>query len=67
MRRRISSKSHICTEGMDVYAAGISGKVGVHGMPVRILVTQGTTADCTQAEAPIDGLEGGLSSGRPCL
>lgn len=30
MRRRISSKSDTCTEGMDVYAAGISGKVGAH-------------------------------------
>jgi transposase len=27
-------------------------------MPVRILITQGTTADCTQAEALIDGIEG---------
>jgi hypothetical protein len=30
MRRRISSKSDTCTEGMDVYAAGISVKVGAH-------------------------------------
>jgi hypothetical protein len=27
MRRPISSKSHTCTESMDVYAAGISVKV----------------------------------------
>ena len=27
-----------------------------HGMPVRILVTAGTTADCKQAIALIDGL-----------
>ena len=27
MRRPISSKSETCTEGMDVYAAGISVKV----------------------------------------
>ena len=30
MRRQISSKSNTCTEGMDVYAAGISVKVGAH-------------------------------------
>jgi len=28
MRRRISSKSETCTGGMDVYAVGISVKVG---------------------------------------
>jgi transposase len=27
-------------------------------MPVRVLITQGTTADCTQAETLIDGFEG---------
>ncbi len=30
MRRPISSKSHTCPEGMDVYAADISVKVGAH-------------------------------------
>ncbi len=30
MRRHISSKSNTCTEGMGVYAAGISVKVGAH-------------------------------------
>jgi hypothetical protein len=30
MRRRISSKSNTCTEGVIVYAAGISVKVGAH-------------------------------------
>ena len=30
MRRHVSSKSDICTEGVVVYAAGISGKVGAH-------------------------------------
>ncbi|KAF0146868.1 MAG: hypothetical protein FD187_3184 [bacterium] len=30
MRRLISSKSDTCTEGADVNAAGIRGKVGVH-------------------------------------
>jgi hypothetical protein len=28
MRRQRSSKSDTCTESLDVYAAGISGKVG---------------------------------------
>ena len=30
MRRQLSSKSDTCTEGMDVYAAGISVKVSAH-------------------------------------
>jgi hypothetical protein len=30
MRRPLSSKSYTYTEGMDVDAAGISGKVGAH-------------------------------------
>jgi len=30
MRRQIDSKSCTCTEGVVVYAAGISGKVGAH-------------------------------------
>ena len=30
MRRPLSSKSHSCTEGMVVYAAGISVTAGVH-------------------------------------
>nr|WP_305066877.1 IS5 family transposase [Jeongeupia sp. HS-3] len=30
--------------------------VDAHGMPVRVLVTSGTTADCTQGGALIDGL-----------
>ena len=29
--------------------------VDSHGMPLRAIVTQGTTADCTQAVALIDG------------
>jgi len=39
MRRQIFSKSDSCTEGMDVDAAGISGKVGAHypGRSVRLL------------------------------
>jgi len=31
--------------------------VDAHGMPVRILVTQGTTADCTQAGRLIEGMD----------
>ena len=38
VRRPISSKPGTCTEGMDVYAAGISVKVGAHypGRSVRL-------------------------------
>ncbi|CDG89516.1 hypothetical protein XBFFL1_2160031 [Xenorhabdus bovienii str. feltiae Florida] len=28
-----------------------------HGMPIRVLVTRGTTADYSQAEALIEGME----------
>ena len=31
--------------------------VDAHGMPVRMFVTQGTTADCTQAESLIEGID----------
>jgi transposase len=31
--------------------------VDAHGMPVRILVTDGTAADCTQAASLIQGIE----------
>ena len=30
--------------------------VYAHGMPVRMLATAGTVADCTQAEALLDGI-----------
>ena len=30
--------------------------VDAHGLPIRVLITQGTTADCTQAGRPIEGL-----------
>lgn len=30
--------------------------VDAHGMPVRVIVTEGTKADCTQAFRLIDGL-----------
>ena len=30
--------------------------VDAHGMPVRAIITEGTTADCTQASALIEGL-----------
>jgi len=29
--------------------------VDSHGLPVRLILTEGTTADCSQAEALIDG------------
>ena len=31
------------------------GAVDAHGLPVRVLMTAGTTADCTQAEPLIGG------------
>ena len=31
--------------------------VDAHGMPVRVFITQGTTADCTQARRLIEGLD----------
>lgn len=30
--------------------------VDAHGMPVRVIITQGTTADCTQANRLIGGI-----------
>ena len=33
--------------------------VDAHGMPVRVIVTEGTTADCTQADCLIEGLTAG--------
>jgi len=33
--------------------------VDAFGMPVRALITEGTTADCTQASKLIDGLDAG--------
>jgi transposase len=31
--------------------------VDAHGMPLRVIITDGTTADCTQAHALIENLE----------
>ncbi len=31
--------------------------VDAHGMPVRMLITEATTADCTQAAKLIEGIE----------
>jgi len=41
MRRQLTSKSSTCAEGMDVYAAGISVKVGAHypGRPLNLSCT----------------------------
>jgi transposase len=33
--------------------------VDAHGMPIRVLVTAGTVADCTQADKLIEGLTTG--------
>ncbi|PTY02772.1 IS5 family transposase [Verrucomicrobia bacterium LW23] len=47
-------------QAMDGTKGGFNTKihlaVDAHGMPVRAVVTKGTTADCTQAEPLIDGL-----------
>ena len=51
MRRPLSSKSDTCTEGMDVYAAGISVKVGAH-YPGR---SAGLPFSATVAEKRRDG------------
>jgi transposase len=34
--------------------------VDAHGVPVRILITKGTAADCGQAEKLIDGIAAGV-------
>ena len=45
--------------GHEPHKRGLNTKlhlaVDAHGMPVRAIITQGTTADCTQAVALIDG------------
>ncbi len=42
------------------YNRGLDTKLhlamGAHGLPVRVVVTEGTTADCTQASLLIEGL-----------
>ena len=42
-KRRLNTKIHLA--------------VDAHGMPVRVFITQGTTADCTQASRLIEGLD----------
>ena len=46
--------------GHGSYQRGLNTKlhlaVDAHGMPVRMIVTQGTTADCTQAIPLIEGI-----------
>jgi transposase len=46
--------------GYEPHKRGLNTKlhlaVDAHGMPVRILITQGTTADCTQASKLIEGI-----------
>ena len=41
-QRRLTAKLHLA--------------VDAHGMPVRTLATAGTVADCTRAEALLDGI-----------
>ena len=46
--------------GHEPHKRGLNTKlhlvVDSHGMPIRIVVTEGTAADCTQASALIEGL-----------
>ena len=41
--------------------------VDANGMPVRILVTEGTRAECKEAAHLIEGISPGYSVGRPGL
>ncbi len=52
-----------CVRGQsrhESYKRGLDKKlhlaVDAHGLPVRVVVTEGTTADCTQASLLIEGL-----------
>jgi len=46
--------------GHEPHKRGLNTKihlaVDAHGLPIRVLITQGTTADCTQAGRLIEGL-----------
>jgi transposase len=46
--------------GYEPHKRGLNTKlhlaVDAHGMPVRAIITQGTTADCTQASRLIEGI-----------
>jgi transposase len=48
-------------QDMGITKGGLNTKihlaVDAHGMPVRLFITSGTTADCTQASPLIEGLE----------
>ena len=47
--------------GYGPYKRGLNTKihlaVDAHGMPVRMLITEGTRADCSQAEHLIEGID----------
>ena len=47
--------------GYGPYKRGLNTKihltVDAHGMPVRVLITEGIRADCSQAEHLIEGIE----------
>jgi len=45
------------TKGGGAQHQDTSGRGCAHGMPVRVFITQGTTADCTQAGRLIEGLD----------
>ncbi|EIC27990.1 transposase [Methylomicrobium album BG8] len=50
-------------QDMAITKGGLNSKihlaVDAHGMPLRVVITAGTTADCTQASTLIDGLDAG--------
>lgn len=46
----LNSKAHLAIDG--------------HGMPIKCIITSGSTADCTQAATLIDGLEAAYLSWR---
>jgi len=53
-RKRRESRDGALKRGLNTK---IHLAVDAHGMPVRILITDGTTADCTQASKLIEGIE----------
>jgi hypothetical protein len=64
MRRQLSSKSDTCTEGMDVYAAGISVKVDAH-YPGRSADLPGATVAERRRDGSAEVSRGHIKVHRP--
>jgi len=64
MRRQLSSKSDTCTEGMDVYAAGISVKVDAH-YPGRSAGLPGATVAERRRDGSAEVSRGHIKVHRP--